>query len=176
MDFLDLAKQRQSCRSYDTTLPVEQEKLDAILEAGRLAPSACNAQPYHITVCTGEAARAAARACMGMGMNKFAAQAPVLLVISEDQYNKTAAMGARVKSNDYRSIDIGILTAYLTAQAHALGLSTCILGWLDDKKLRQLCGLEQPVRLVITLGYGNDKPREKKRKDLDTLVSGKEDV
>ncbi len=172
MDFLEIAKQRQSCRSYDPTRPVEQEKLDAILEAVRLAPSACNGQPYHLTLCRGEKAREAAAATMGMGMNKFAAQAPVLMVISEAPYCKSAALGARVKGNDYRSIDIGIAAAYLTAQATALGLSTCILGWLDDEKLRKLCGLEHPVRLVITLGYARegDPLRTKKRKAMDELV------
>lgn len=174
MDFLEIARQRQSCRSYDETRPVEREKLDAVLEAARLAPSACNGQPYHITVCTGEAARKAALLTRGMGgMNKFAVQAPVLLVISEKPYVKSAALGARVKGNDYRSMDIGIAAAYLTAEATAQGLSTCILGWFDDEKVRSLCGLNQPVRLVITLGYASpqDKLREKKRKDLSELVS-----
>ena len=173
MDFLTIANTRQSCRSYDKTRPVEQEKLDAVLEAFRLAPSACNAQPYHRTVCRGDHAKAAAAAVMGLGMNKFAAQAPVLLVLSEAPYNKTAAMGARVKKNDYRSIDIGIAAAYLTSEAAAQGLSTCILGWLDDEKLRALCGLDAPVRLVITLGYAKegDPLREKKRKDLSSLVT-----
>ena len=59
MDFLEIARARQSCRSYDTERPVEQKKLDAVLEAARLAPSACNAQPYHFTVCRGQAAKAA---------------------------------------------------------------------------------------------------------------------
>ena len=173
MDFLTIANTRQSCRSYDKTRPVEQEKLDAVLEAFRLAPSACNAQPYHLTVCRGDQAKAAAAAVMDLGMNKFAAQAPVLLVLSEAPYNKTAAMGARVKKNDYRSIDIGIAAAYLTSEAAAQGLSTCILGWLDDEKLRALCGLDAPVRLVITLGYAKegDPLREKKRKDLSSLVT-----
>ena len=80
MDFLELAKLRQSCRAYDETREVEPEKLQAILEAGRLAPSACNSQPYRITVCQGEKAKEAAAAVSGMGMNSFAAQAPVLLL------------------------------------------------------------------------------------------------
>ena len=108
MDFLEIARARQSCRSYDTERPVEQEKLDAVLEAARLAPSACNAQPYHFTVCRGPAAKAVVAGVTGMGMNKFAAQAPVLIVISERSYNKTAALGSRVTKVDYRSIDIGI--------------------------------------------------------------------
>lgn len=171
MNFLEIANARQSCRSYDRERNVEQEKLDAILEAARLAPSACNGQPYHITVCRGQAAAAAARATQSMGMNKFASQAPVILVISEKSYVKSAAMGAKVKHNDYRSLDIGIVTAYITAEAAAQGLGSCILGWFDDEKLRKLCALTQPVRLVITLGYPADEPRPKKRKDLETLVS-----
>lgn len=170
MDFLEIANARQSNRAYDPGREVEREKLDAILEAVRLAPSACNGQPYHITVCTGEHAKAVAAATQGMGMNKFASQAPVLLVISEMPYVKSAALGAKVKGNDYRSIDIGIAAAYLTAEAAAQGLGTCILGWLDDEKIRQICDLKYPVRLVITLGYTADQPRQKKRKDLDALV------
>lgn len=172
MNFMEIAQTRQSCRSYDPTRPVEQEKLDAILEAARLAPSACNGQPYHFTVCRGEAAKEVAKATMGMGMNKFAADAPVLIVVSEKPYVKSAALGAKLKGNDYRSIDIGIATAYLTAEATAQELSTCILGWLDDKKLRSLCGVDMPVRLVITLGYPkDDKLRQKKRKDTEELVT-----
>ena len=173
MNFTEIANTRQSCRSYDPLKPVEEEKLQAILEATRLAPSACNAQPYHFTVCTGENAKLAAKATMGMGMNKFAADAPVLIVVSEAAYSKTAAMGAKVKNNDYRSMDIGIAVAYLTAEATAQGLSTCILGWLDDSKRRALCHLDAPVRLVITLGYAkeDDKLRDKKRKDLNQLVT-----
>ena len=171
MNFTEIARSRQSCRAYDPDRQVEQEKLDAILEAVRLAPSACNGQPYHLTVCRGETATAVAKATMGMGLNKFATQAPVLIVISEEPYVKSAALGAKVKGNDYRSIDIGIAAAYLTAEAAAQGLGTCILGWLDDEKIRALCGLSRPVRLVVTVGYPADQPREKKRKSMDELVS-----
>ncbi len=171
MDFLEIANARQSCRSYEEGRPVEPEKLLSILEAVRLAPSACNGQPYHITVCQGEKAQAVAAACTGMGMNKFAKQAPVLIVLSEEPYVKSAAMGAKLKGNDYRSMDIGIATAYLTAEAAVQGLGTCILGWFDDEKIRSLCGLSRPVRLVITLGYPTDAPRSKKRKELSELVT-----
>ena len=173
MDFLEIANARQSCRSYDETRPVEPEKLQKVLDAARLAPSACNGQPYLLTVCTGEKAKEVALLTRGMGgMNKFAVQAPVCIVISEGAYNRTAALGAKVKGNDYRSIDIGIMTAYLTAEATAQGLSTCILGWLDDEKIRAAIGTDHPTRLVITLGYAreDDKLRPKKRKELGDLV------
>ena len=173
MDFMEIANARQSCRSYDETRAVEPEKLQAVLEAARLAPSACNGQPYVLTVCTGEKAKEVALLTRGLGgMNKFAVQAPVCIVVSEGAYVRSAALGAKVKGNDYRSIDIGILTAYLTAEATAQGLSTCILGWLDDEKIRQAVGTNSATRLVITLGYAkeDDKLRQKKRKELGEFV------
>ena len=175
MNFTEIALARQSCRSYAADRAVEEEKLQAILEAARLAPSACNGQPYHLTVCRGELAQEVAKATMGMGMNKFAADAPVQIVISEKPYVASAAMGAKVKGNDYRSIDIGIMTAYLTAEAAAQGLSTCILGWFDDAKICKLCDIDGTVRLVVTLGYAKegDPLRNKKRKDVEELVTMK---
>ena len=175
MNFLEIAQARQSCRKFDENRQIEQEKLDAVLEAVRLAPSACNGQPYHLTVCHGQIAKDAELATGGMGgLNKFATQAPVAIVISEQPYVKTAALGAKLKKNDYRSIDIGIAAAYLTAEATAQGLSSCILGWLDDGKLRQITGIDAPARLVIQLGYAaEDGLREKKRKSIDELVTVK---
>ena len=173
MNFYEIAQARQSCRKYDAGREVEEEKIAAILESARLSPSACNGQPYHFSVCRGETAKAVAKACMGMGMNKFAADAPVLLVISEMPYCKSAALGAKVKGNDYRSIDIGIAAAYITAEATAQGLGSCILGWLDDKEICEICSLSGTVRLVITIGYAaeDDKLRPQKRKDIAELTS-----
>lgn len=173
MDFKDIANNRQSCRSYDPEKCVEQEKIDAILEVARLSPSACNGQPYHFTVCKGEKALEVAKATTGMGMNKFSLKAPVMIVISEEPYVKTAALGSKVKNNDYRSIDIGIAAAYITAEATELGLSTCILGWFDDAEIRNICNLKGTVRLVITLGYAaeDDPLRPKKRKSIPELVT-----
>lgn len=175
MNFNEIALNRQSCRSYAADRPVEEKKLQAILESTRLAPSACNGQPYHLTVCRGETAAEVAKATQGMGMNKFASDAPILIVISEKPYVASAAMGSKVKGNDYRSIDIGIAAAYLTAEAAAQGLGTCILGWFDDAKIRKLCDIDAPVRLVVTLGYAKDGDalRPKKRKSLDELVTEK---
>ena len=173
MNFYEIAQARQSCRNYNPDRPVEEEKITAILESARLSPSACNGQPYHFSVCRGENAKQVAKATMGMGMNKFAADAPVMLVVSEKPYVKSAALGAKVKNNDYRSIDIGIAAAYITAEACAQGLGTCILGWFDDGAIRKICGLDGAVRLVIAIGYAkeDDKLRQKKRKDMSQLIS-----
>lgn len=172
MNFTEIAMKRQSCRSYNPNREVEQEKLDCVLEAARLSPSACNGQPYQITVCRGEVAKSVAKATQGMGMNKFTDEAPVMLVISEKPYVASAALGAKVKKNDYRSIDIGIVAAYITAEATAQELGTCILGWLNDEDIRKICSLDGTVRLVISLGYAKDgdRLRAKKRKDINDLV------
>ncbi len=176
MNFTEIAAARYSCRNFDATRTVEDEKIERILEAARLAPSACNNQPYHLTVCMGEMAKRVALATQSMGMNKFSGDAPVQIVISEKPYGKMAAMGAKLTHNDYRSIDIGIITAYLTAEATAQGLGTCILGWLDGKKLQQLCEVDGTVRLVISLGYAaaDDEVRPKKRRAMDELVTRKD--
>lgn len=138
-----------------------------------MLPLPVTVSPITLTLCQGETAKRAAQAVTGMGMNKFAGDAPVLIVVSEEDYVKSAAYGARLKKNDYRSMDIGIAAAYLTAEAHTQGLGTCILGWLDDAALRSICGLTQPVRLVIALGYPRDTDtlRDKKRKALSELVT-----
>ncbi len=173
MDFDVLAVTRQSCRNYDPEKLVEEEKIQSILQVAALSPSACNGQPYHFTVCKGDVAGQVAKATTGMGLNGFAKDAPVLLVISEEPYSRTAALGAKVKGNDYRSIDIGIVSAYITAQATELGLGSCILGWFDEKKIHSLCNCSGTVRLVITLGYAKEDEilRNKKRKSIEELTT-----
>ncbi len=173
MNFNEIAQTRYSCRAFDGNRPVEDEKIKAILESTIVSPSACNSQPYHFTICKGEKAKEVAKATQSMGMNKFTADTPVMIVISEDNYNKTANIGSKLKNNDYRSIDIGIATAYLTAEATVQGLGTCILGWFDDKKIRNICGLKNSVRLVVALGYAKEGSAvpPKKRKSYNELVS-----
>ena len=173
MDFLSIAKARRSCRSFDPDRLVEKEKLEKIIEAGVLSPSACNGQPYHFTICEGEAAKKVAKCCTDVGINKFVYDVPVMLVISEEPYSKMAAMGAKLKHNDYRSIDIGIASAYITAEATAQGVESCILGWINDEQIREVCKVEGAARLVIALGYAkpDDKFRTKKRKSVEQIVT-----
>ncbi len=174
MEFMELIQKRQSCRNYSQQ-PVTTEEINACLQAAQMAPSACNAQPMHYTVCTGAMAAKVGEATRSMGMNKFTEQVPCFVVISEGNYTASAAMGSRVKDQDYRSIDIGIAVAHFTLCATSCGLSTCILGWFEEKKLAQLLGIKNRIRLVIALGYAaeNDAIRPKKRKSLEELVDFK---
>ncbi|HIW35994.1 MAG TPA: nitroreductase family protein [Candidatus Treponema faecavium] len=172
MDFLSIARSRQSTRVYDGSRSVEREKLVACLEAARLAPSACNSQPWHFTVCIGDAAKRIAPCTQGMGMNPWTNEVPVFVVVSEAPYNLTAGIGAAVKRQDFKSNDIGIAAAYFTAEAAAQGLGTCILGWFDQKKLAKACGCSGRIHLVIAVGYPKegDKLREKSRREFSALV------
>ena len=172
MNFIEIAERRYSCRKYDPTRTVEQEKIDSIIKAARLAPSACNGQPYHITVCKGEMAKKIEKAIAGMGMNEFVVNAPVVIMISEGEYVPLSAQGVALFDNDYRSIDIGIVCAYITAEATAQGLGSCILGWFENERIQKICGIKEDVRLVITLGYAKDGSiRNKKRKSLGELIT-----
>lgn len=173
MNFIEIAERRYSCRKYDPAREVEQEKIDSIIKAARLAPSACNGQPYHITVCKGEIAKKIEKAIACMGMNEFVVNAPVVIMISEGEYVPLSAQGVALFDNDYRSIDIGILSAYITAEAAVQGLETCILGWFECDKISEIYGADTRTRLAITLGYPvhEYEPRPKRRKAIDDFVT-----
>lgn len=172
MDFCEVLSRRQSCRAYDPARPVSREDILACIKAAGLAPSACNSQPYHFTVCTGAFGNSVAKACTGMGMNKFAPEAPCAIVVEEAAYNASAAAGSKFKGQDYRSIDIGLAVSQLVLEAQNRGLATCILGWFDEKNLKALLGTDAHIRLVITLGYAKegDPLRPKSRKALEQIA------
>ena len=138
------------------TRPVEPEKLERILEAARLAPSACNAQPWKFVVINDpELSVKVGKATAGLGMNKFAKDAPVHILVVEESMNVTSFLGAKIKDKYFPLIDIGIATAHITLAAESEGLGSCILGWFDEKEIKKLTGIPSSKRLllVITIGY-----------------------
>ena len=173
MEFEALLRQRQSCRNFDPARVPEKEVLLQVLEAARLSPSACNSQPYHFTVALGDKAAAVAKLTQGMGMNKFTDGCPCFFVVTQRPYNRSAAIGAKFKRQDYRLVDIGIAAANAANRAADLGLATCILGWFDEAGLQALLNTQDRVHLVLAVGYAmaGDPLREKKRKAMDELVS-----
>ncbi len=173
-DFLKLVKARQSDRAYDMSRPVEADKLERILEAARLAPSACNAQPWHFTVITDpELARQVGKATAGLGMNKFAKDAPVHILITEESANFSSFLGRKIKDKYFPLIDIGIAAAHISLAAEAEGLGSCILGWFDEKAIKSMTGIPEGKRLLldITIGYPAKAKRPKSRKPTEKIVS-----
>ena len=175
MNLDQLMLERQSCRRFNPDRPVEKEKLEACLEAARIAPSACNSQPWSFIVVTDpEMAKKTADCLQDMGMNRFTDKCPAFTVIVEEKANLTEIVGSKFKDQDFVGNDLGFTTAYYTLKATELGLSTCIIGWLNEKKLRALLGIPEKkrVRLVIATGYAEDgyPVRDKKRKAYDDIV------
>lgn len=171
MNFDEIARRRQSCRSFDSTRPAEPEAVERCLKAARLAPSAFNAQPYTMWVADGEVGKQVAEAHFA-AMNKFIEDCPTFVVFTESSYNAGAKVGSIVTKQDYRSVDVGIAAAYLTAEATEIGLDTCIVGLFDDRKIRQILGTKEKVRLLIAIGHAKAgyALREKKRKEYDEIV------
>lgn len=173
MDYKKMTETRQSCRAFDPVRTPDRAVLTQVLEAARLAPSACNSQPYHFYVAVDGTARAVGAATQSLGMNKFAGDCPAFIVVAEQPYNRSAAVGAKLKDQDYRAADIGLAVSQLVYRAHELGLSTCILDWFDEKTLQALLNTNARVRLIIAIGYAraDDALRTKKRKSLEELVT-----
>lgn len=174
--FLELTKIRQSVRAYDHEKPIEPEKLERILEAGRMAPSACNAQPWKFVIVTEAKTRmkiADACSIKLLSMNHFSKQAPVQLVLVEENANMTSRLGGAMKQIHYPHLDLGIVASHICLAAADEGIGSCMLGWLNEKKIRHI--LEIPsgrrVVLVILLGYSDQPVREKKRKLLSEIIS-----
>jgi len=173
--FLELVKTRQSDRAYDLNRPVEAEKLDYVMEAARLAPSACNAQPWKFLVVTDPTILKDTASCVAdkaLGMNHFAFQAPVIIVVLEEAANFTSTLGSKVKQKHFPHLDLGIATAHITLAAAEQGLGTCIVGWFNEKKIRSVLNIPTSKRpiLVITMGYSTQTLREKKRKKTEAVV------
>ena len=174
-DFFEILLQRQSVRGYTDT-PVEVEKLARCLEAARMAPSACNAQPWKFIVVNDPALkdRLAGYTTSGrlVPMNHFTRQAPLMLVIVRESPNMTSKIGTLLKDKPYTLMDIGIVALQFCLQATAEGLGTCILGWFNEKKVKELLDIPKSKRaeLIITVGYPSSQTiRTKIRKKIDDI-------
>ncbi|MCK4766652.1 MAG: nitroreductase family protein [Candidatus Aminicenantes bacterium] len=174
MKFIELVKKRESTRGYSSR-PVPREIIDQCLEAARLAPSACNSQPWSFIVLDDEETknRVVEKSLTGIyRMNNFVKEAPVLIVVVTERSTYIARMGGMLRHVKYNLIDIGIACDHLTLQAEDLGLGTCWLGWFDEKAVKKVLNLPQKTRIdvMISLGYPEEgEVRKKLRKPLDKV-------
>ncbi len=174
MNFIEFVKTRQSVRSY-TEQRVEHEKIEKCLEAARLAPSANNSQPWKFIVVDDEELKnkvAKKTFSSIVPFNRFALQAPVLIVVITEKSNVASQVGGAIKKIQFNLVDIGIAVEHFCLQAVEENLSTCILGWFNKKGVKKVLNIpkNKDVDIVITLGYPKtDTIREKKRKDIDKI-------
>ena len=172
--FLELAQARQSDRAYEPGRVIEREVLDSILEAGRLAPSACNGQPWHFTVVTEPSLlHEVAKSTSSLGLNRFVKDSAALVLITLEPTNLTSRFGCGIKDKDFPIMDLGIAASYITLAAEDGGVGSCILGWFDEKRIKELVGIPQKKRLmlIVSLGYTIKPKRRKIRKEFDKVVS-----
>ncbi len=176
MSFLDLANKRYSVRNYKST-PVPQEKMRRCIEAARLAPSACNSQPWKFIIVddpelVNELAKAAFEGLLDF--NHFAFKAPAFVLIVSERQKMFAKFGGVVKKKNFSLMDIGISAEHLCLQATEEGLGTCILGWFNEKKVKKILSIPKlkRVELIIAVGFSADeKIPHKKRKSMDEILS-----
>jgi len=177
MKFQELVLQRQSDRNYIENKLVERRKILNCIEASRLAPSACNSQPWHFIIVDEPKLKSEVANAMSnklLPLNHFTNQAPVMVVIVNEGSNFTATLGNKIKQKDLSATDIGIAAEHFCLQAVEEGLGTCMLGWFDEKKIKELLNIpkNKRIELLITLGYPKpDSTRIKKRKKIEEIVS-----
>jgi nitroreductase len=176
MNFLELAAKRQSVRGY-LDKPVESEKIKRCIEAVRIAPSACNAQPWKFVVVDNAELKnkiAEQTTTKFIPMNHYTRQAPVMVVVVREKPNFTSAIGSAVRDKDFTLMDVGMATEHFCLQAVSEGLGTCILGWFNEGTVKKLLGIPKSKRaeLIICLGYpSNEELREKIRKPIEEICS-----
>ena len=170
--FLDLVQKRHSVRAYESRA-VESEKIERCLEAARLAPSACNAQPWKFTVVQdpGVISRMAEASLLpGSSMNRFVRDVPVLVGVTGESPNITSFLGSFIKRKKLFLLDIGMAAEHFCLQAAEEGLGTCMLGWFNERKVKRLLGIPWNKRLylLISLGYSAETGEELRKKNRKT--------
>ena len=167
MKFNELAKKRNSIRSY-TKRPVSKTMLHQVLEAGRLAPTACNYQPFQFVVVKDRENLAALAA--GYPAPWFA-EAPVVIAVCTAP--RTAWVRKKHDGKNYADVDGAIAADHMTLAAAELGLGSCWVGAFDPKTVRSVLKLPRNAEplVLLTLGHPNEKGRPKDRKPLNELVN-----
>lgn len=171
MTYKELLLKRQSDRKYEERA-VENDKLEACLEAARLSPSACNSQPWtFVVVNEPEVLQQMRKATADMALNRFIHQVPVIVAVVLEKANFTSSIGSVIKDKEYTLLDLGIAANNFCMQATELGLGTCMIGWFDEKKVKQILNVPTAKRvpLLIAVGYSAAATRKKIRKPIDKI-------
>ena len=164
MNFLELVKNRYSCRAYQAR-DVEKEKLEYVLECVRLAPSAVNKQPWRFHVITGEENKAKMQQCYNRDWFKTAPIYIIASILHDEEW-------VRSDGKPHGNIDIAIAVEHLCLAATDQGLATCWVCNFDAALCKQQFDLpdsEEPA-VIIPLGYAADKLKEKQRKSIEEIV------
>lgn len=171
----DLLEKRQSSRTY------EQKNVAAIdilrcVQAAHLAPSSCNSQPWHFIIVDDVTIKNSLCDHIFSGpyaMNFFAKQAPVIICCVSERISPLLKFAGFLRQTPYSLIDMGIAVEHFVLQAQESGLSTCWIGWFNEKQAKKILKIPKDKKIVclLTLGYSQEIHREKIRKNLKNIHS-----
>ena len=164
MTVLEAIRKRYSCRAYHQK-SIEPEKLNSILEAARLAPSARNMQDWRFVVVTeSQTKRQVAETTNGPDV--FAKAGAIIAACSDSDYVMRCGQAIG-------PIDVAIALEHICLQATELGLGTCWIGSFDPEKVRQILGIPDDIAVIelMTVGYPADNKPEPKREPMEKIVS-----
>jgi len=177
MELSDVLQKRNSVRKF-LPMQVEREKLYACIEAARLAPSACNIQPWKFVIVEEPELkdRLVDEAFSGVHQfNQFARGAGAIVAVVAERDMMTNKLFAALQGTQFYLLDIGIACEHFVLEATELGLGTCWLGWFSERKVKKLLGIPRAkkVAAMLAVGYpaGSDVPEEKKRKSIEEISS-----
>jgi nitroreductase len=179
MDFLSMMEKRESCRSFQEDKPVSREQLLKIVEAGRLSPSGCNAQPWKFIVV--DEAEAKEKLCDALVVEggktgaPWRGQVPAFIMVCEEPA-RVMPMVQKYYGTTQRFAqgDLGMAVMNMCYEALEQGLSTCVIGMCDQKKMQEYFGVPEghEVRMTLAVGYAKEEgPRPKVRKSLEEVCS-----
>ena len=175
MEFERLVNERQATRKFNGKL-VEEEKIEKIIELSRLAPSACNSQPWHLFVAkTPDTVKKVGESLMKGGRNGFVKDATCFIAIAEKERPLKPDVSAVLTDGFFVKYDIGEMIAYITLSAKNLGVDSCIIGWLNKDQLFSVLDIpnDYDCNVVIALGYSDIETREKFRRPIEDMVTFK---
>ncbi len=167
MEFLELVQKRYSCREFSAK-EVEKEKIEKVLETGRLAPTACNFQPQKILVVTDHEKREKLKEC-----TRFTFDAPVILVVC---YNKEESWKRKYDGQDEGIVDCSIVSTHMMLQIQELGMGSTWVGSFDPMKAREILKIPENLEIVNLLPFGypaeNNVPSQmhEKRKVMSEIA------
>ncbi len=174
MELEQVISTRRSVRKYQDR-PVEREKITACLEAARLAPSACNSQPWEFIVLDDPAIKKAfcKEAFSGLySISSWAGNAPVLIAAVSDKGNVVSRLGNFFRRTEFYLVDHGIACEHFILRAWDLGLGTCWIGWLNSAKAEKFFNLPKGKKIehLIAVGYPAETPDQRPRQKLADIV------
>ena len=172
-DFMELCLKRQSCRNFSGR-PVEREKLTRCVEAARLAPSGCNAQPWSFVAADyPSVVSQVAKCAQPWKINEFLTKAGAFIVVLEEHAVLMPMLRSVLDSQYFAAGDLGAAVSFLCLEAASQGLGSCILGMYDRPKICELLSIPEEKRFggLVALGYpADDVIRPKIRKPLEEIV------